>query len=831
MKKEAMVTNTAPKNWRGIRRVLTGIIIILMILPALLLGFASAAPEDPPYLVDIVTEMLVYQPNLIAYGNIAEGRTDITVGIPLDSTQPSVTDLSLDSVVSTGYTPIGAEVYYIDGGNRIPVAARISGIQGLGVYSEPAVTSGGTNFTIPFTNYESLFDDTRTVSVSVESEQYDQLSGAALHVVFYYLANSLIGSYPTRTVTFDGNFNDSGTVPQSINAYPWNAYRFAIPYNQDNNIEDDIDDTLKRESYLFRGWKDIAPPSTVYSGGAVVVATENVALRAEWGYYPAIVMEDPAILGDGSVRIKGSVTVDTFNYPAELKSTFAYRVKPVNAGIEADPDLDGLKGDGWVKVFTDKDTYGDGFDVDIIIDADSVNPSIPLVAGVEYEYGLVVNNLTTGVRVICKDPFTVPTFDNWGGIFGVIKSEIDEVADSVTIETRFGDELISAPVILRNFSGSTLYRLLYLPDGYYNITVTAKIGTESFSNTFGVKIAGNEAQELNISVSNAKQNAVKKVTENAPDIVVFGLDKLFELGENNTAYTSEDADLVSEGGAVHFDLQSGEGTGGDGQFSLVAADMEVVQVIDLSLAKSRFAKDGELLIPGEGDSLVHDLGDKLLTIVIPVPELSEGRGIDTIYRIHEGELQQITKKAVDGEYSEIDEYFEIKGDYILLHVKKFSAFALASKVYIISASAGANGTISPSGGVPVRPGETQVFTITPNRGYHIYDVLVDGVSVGAVDVRPISNVNESHSIVASFAEDLTFPGTPDEIPSPADPSLGPDPSDNDDNTIEPSAEPIPSEEPSAEPEPTVTPEISTEPRVAPSEEPTSTPEPLPVTTE
>ena len=45
---------------------------------------------------------------------------------------------------------------------------------------------------------------------------------------------------------------------------------------------------------------------------------------------------------------------------------------------------------------------------------------------------------------------------------------------------------------------------------------------------------------------------------------------------------------------------------------------------------------------------------------------------------------------------------------------------------------GANGSISPSGAVAVVEGVSQAFTITPNTGYHVTSVLVDGANVGAV---------------------------------------------------------------------------------------------------
>jgi hypothetical protein len=71
--------------------------------------------------------------------------------------------------------------------------------------------------------------------------------------------------------------------------------------------------------------------------------------------------------------------------------------------------------------------------------------------------------------------------------------------------------------------------------------------------------------------------------------------------------------------------------------------------------------------------------------------------------------------------------------------------------YTINASAGANGSISPSGNVNVNYGQNQTFTITPNTGYEITDVLVDGVSVGALSTYTFANVTANHTIAASFS--------------------------------------------------------------------------------
>lgn len=79
----------------------------------------------------------------------------------------------------------------------------------------------------------------------------------------------------------------------------------------------------------------------------------------------------------------------------------------------------------------------------------------------------------------------------------------------------------------------------------------------------------------------------------------------------------------------------------------------------------------------------------------------------------------------------------------------FAAFGL--NTYTITASAGLNGSIAPSGAVAVPHGQNQIFAITPDDGYHVADVQVDGSSVGAVTSYSFTNVTEAHTISASFA--------------------------------------------------------------------------------
>lgn len=71
----------------------------------------------------------------------------------------------------------------------------------------------------------------------------------------------------------------------------------------------------------------------------------------------------------------------------------------------------------------------------------------------------------------------------------------------------------------------------------------------------------------------------------------------------------------------------------------------------------------------------------------------------------------------------------------------------------ITASAGAGGTIDPTGEVTVEAGGNQVFTFTPSTGYKVDTVLVGGVAVTVTgNTYEIENVTTDTTIAVSFKE-------------------------------------------------------------------------------
>ena len=99
------------------------------------------------------------------------------------------------------------------------------------------------------------------------------------------------------------------------------------------------------------------------------------------------------------------------------------------------------------------------------------------------------------------------------------------------------------------------------------------------------------------------------------------------------------------------------------------------------------------------------------------------------------------------------------GSIELYHKSSSSGSGWSYTYYTIKATAGTNGSISPSGWTSVRDGRDQTFTITPDKGYAVAKVLVDGKSVGAVKSYTFKNVTKDHTIEAIFMKSNGNPQT------------------------------------------------------------------------
>lgn len=91
-----------------------------------------------------------------------------------------------------------------------------------------------------------------------------------------------------------------------------------------------------------------------------------------------------------------------------------------------------------------------------------------------------------------------------------------------------------------------------------------------------------------------------------------------------------------------------------------------------------------------------------------------------------------------------------------LHIKNISAigptmsFTVEKKAYTVNATYGSNGKITPSGSIMVNGGASQQFTIKPDIGYEIDQILVNGISVTKSTNYTMSNIWANKSIKVTF---------------------------------------------------------------------------------
>ena len=107
--------------------------------------------------------------------------------------------------------------------------------------------------------------------------------------------------------------------------------------------------------------------------------------------------------------------------------------------------------------------------------------------------------------------------------------------------------------------------------------------------------------------------------------------------------------------------------------------------------------------------------------------------------------------SASGTQYNVGEEYNVSGNVCFYPVWKSAPVSEVT----ITATAGANGSVSPSGTIKIAKGSAQTFTITANSGYHIQDVKVNGKSVGKVSTYTFKNVTSDATISAEFAVDTS----------------------------------------------------------------------------
>lgn len=153
------------------------------------------------------------------------------------------------------------------------------------------------------------------------------------------------------------------------------------------------------------------------------------------------------------------------------------------------------------------------------------------------------------------------------------------------------------------------------------------------------------------------------------------------------------------------------------------------------------------------------LANANLTIASSSPVGGKIEWVDDAGAVLPGTTTVEANKAYKWRYTPLDttNYAPVYGTIVVYPTS--TGIVVSCPYYTIKASAGANGTISPAGWCSVAENGSQTFTFTPDKGYSVAKVLVDGKSVGAVKSYTFKDVTKDHTIEVIFMKSNGNPAT------------------------------------------------------------------------
>jgi hypothetical protein len=494
-----------------------------------------------------------------------------------------------------------------------------------------------------------------------------------------------------------------------------------------------------------------------------VLTDETFGQANTFYYYPAVTVDSVGTIFLGYGRSSAT----------EFASAWATGKRRADATLETGTLLKGGV------VSTIQTRWGDYTGIDQDASLQSPSQSVAWYAG---EWAKGSNEFGTWVNALS---FT------YGQVFGTVRSDCDAVAATtgdrapiagVTVTLMQGASTVATTTT--NASGQ--YSFGYLESGTYDVVVTPPAGgalvdaipgsggtTQTRINAGDVQVAMTNAQASSandFAVSNVK--VAPASTTIVPDTKTAG-DAQFTLTVNGSGFSVCSVVRVNGSDRVTTFVNSGQLTVTIPASDVVAAGTRTITVF--TPAPGGGTSGGlTLTVQGSGDTTPP-------SVSITSPVGGESWAAGSVHNITWTATDDVGVTAVDLDLSTsagasypfaIAAGLANTGTFawtvpvnltnqarirVTAHDAGNNSAAAASPAnfaitgWTINASAGANGSIAPSGTLAVADGATPSYTITPNTGYHVQDVLVNGSSVGAVTNFQFPAVHANQTIAASFA--------------------------------------------------------------------------------
>lgn len=329
------------------------------------------------------------------------------------------------------------------------------------------------------------------------------------------------------------------------------------------------------------------------------------------------------------------------------------------------------------------------------------------------------------------------------------------------------------------------YTIENVPNGVYNTVASYTENGSTVTTTVLSVINGADLNQI-IVFSTGNTNSyltVDSMPKDTPYVVVGGLKAESESvrGENPAAESVKVEMNVTPTDRTRRaeDVEKLRAAAGEAVRDLIdpAHQTFLDLILDFELSRTVQSAGGA----ETSEKITETKNSNILRIVIPYP--MEGKANILVHRCHEGtavtfrkllDLPEERDPLTDGTF-----YLDTENELIYVFASRFSPYAVSYTAppetpkpvdppvtpssggggggsgtsYIITATAGPGGTIQPAGKIRVPSGGSRTFTIRPETGCTIREVLVDGESVGAVGTYTFSSIRADHTLEAFFDTD------------------------------------------------------------------------------
>jgi uncharacterized repeat protein (TIGR02543 family) len=380
-------------------------------------------------------------------------------------------------------------------------------------------------------------------------------------------------------------------------------------------------------------------------------------------------------------------------------------------------------------------------------------------SGTAYGAGGTIPSQAAGATVTLYARWTENTY----GVSGTVKDHSGSNAAGASVKLMQGDTQIGSTVTT---GADGTFLITGVPNGTYNLVVEK----DGIIVTTVITVSNGDYASGTIQLPAGKTNSVVVVTgSETPRIVVGNLDGQFSsiATDNDKGVTTDDNGVVTNGGSVEIKFtaaQKDNTASNAGNISAAATTNGRTVGIFLDLAVQKTVKDSGGVEIASQSAILTEL-PSLIDVYIPLPAALQGKSSYVVYRYHGAAVNTITTEENNGEKLVlIDNDTTIK-----LTVKKFSTYAIAYTTSSpnnpggkpgggsSSSAASSEITADQSQGGKITIGtDKKTAAITPNDGYVIADVLVDGKSIGATEKYTFTD-SKAHKINAVFVKETALP--------------------------------------------------------------------------